>query len=114
MSKLKILVLDRLLSWQMGYEICRTHEPDHWSRIHHCNHVVRVDGILKSNMPLKSIEREMLRLHNLKGNNKKDELLKEARVGFNRAVQNNKGHTVAESGYTLPKENPIDLVVMGS
>lgn len=114
MSKLKILVLtdfSKLADVAMKYaaRMSQTIEAEYT-----IVNVVRVDGIPKSNMRLKSIEREMLEAAQLEGQQQKDELLKEARVGSTVQFKTIKGHTVAEAVTHYLKKNPIDLVVMGS
>lgn len=114
MSKLKILVLtdfSKLADVAMKYAARMSHTIEAEYTI---VNVVRVDGIPKSNMRLKSIEREMLEAAQIEGDQQKNELLKEARVGSIVHFKPIKGHTVAEAVELYVKKNPTDLLVMGS
>lgn len=76
--------------------------------------VVRVDGIPKSNMRLKSIEKSVTEAANQEGETQKAEMLREARVGSKVEFKAIKGHTVADAIERYVKKNHTDLVVMGS
>jgi nucleotide-binding universal stress UspA family protein len=76
--------------------------------------IVRVDGIPKSNMRLKSIEKSVTEAANQEGELLKIEMLRDARVGSKVEFKAVKGHTVADAVERYVKKNPTDLVVMGS
>lgn len=76
--------------------------------------VVRVDGIPKSNMRLKSIEKSILEAANFEGQLLVKEMLKESRVGSRVEFKAIKGHTVSDAVQRYVKKTPTDLVVMGS
>jgi nucleotide-binding universal stress UspA family protein len=76
--------------------------------------VVRIDGLPKSNMRLKSIEKSMIEAANHEGEVLVNELMKEARVGSRIQFKAIKGHTVADVVKRFVQKNPTELVVMGS
>ena len=76
--------------------------------------VVRLDGIPKSNMRLKTIEKNMIEASNQEGEMLVDELRKDARAGSRIEFKAMKGHTVADFVQRYVQKNPTDLVVMGS
>jgi nucleotide-binding universal stress UspA family protein len=114
MTKLRILILtdfSNLSHVALKYAARMSHTVD-------CDYtivnVVRVDGIPKSNMRLKNIEKSVLDASNHEGEILLKELMKEARVGSRVQFKAIKGHTVAETIERYVKKNPTELVVMGS
>ena len=76
--------------------------------------VVRLDGIPKTNMRLKTIEKTMIEASNQEGEMLVSELQGSARVGSKIEFNAIKGHTVADFVQRYVQKNPTDLVVMGS
>lgn len=76
--------------------------------------IVRLDGLPKSNMRLKSIEKSMIEGAKQEGEKLVHELQKNARIGSRISFQALKGHTVADFVQRYVKKNPTDLVVMGT
>jgi nucleotide-binding universal stress UspA family protein len=114
MSNLKILVLtdfSNLSHVALKYAAKMSHTIEVEYTI---VNVVRVEGIPKSNMRLKSIEKSMLEAANQEGEQLVKEMLKETRVGTKVQFKAVKGHTVSETVERYVKKNPTGLVVMGS
>jgi nucleotide-binding universal stress UspA family protein len=76
--------------------------------------VVRLDGLPKSNMRMKSIEASMIEASKQEGETLVNEMHKEARIGSRVNFKAIKGHTVADTIKRYVQKNPTDLVVMGS
>ena len=76
--------------------------------------VVRLDGIPKTNMRLKTIEKNMIEASNQEGEMLVSELQRSARIGSKIEFNAIKGHTVADFVQRYVHKNPTDLVVMGS
>jgi nucleotide-binding universal stress UspA family protein len=114
MTKLRILILtdfSNLAQVAMKYGARMSHTIETEFTI---ANVVRVDGIPKSNMRLKSIEKSVLEAANHEGQLLVKEMLKEARVGSRVEFKAIKGHTVSDAIQRYVKKTPTDLVVMGS
>jgi nucleotide-binding universal stress UspA family protein len=114
MNQLKILVLtdfSHLSNVGMKYAARMSHTIDAEYTI---VNVVRVEGIPKSNMRLKSIEKSMLEAANHEGELLVKEMLRETRVGTKVQFKTVKGHTVSETVERYVRKNPTSLVVMGS
>ena len=76
--------------------------------------VVRLDGLPKSNMRMKSIEKSMIEASNHEGEALVNELRKEARIGTSITFKAIKGHTVSDVVKRYVQKNPTELIVMGS
>jgi len=76
--------------------------------------VVRLDGLPKSNMRLKSIEKSMIEAAKHEGEILVNELRRNARIGTKIDFNAIKSHTVADFVHRYVQKNPTDLVVMGS
>lgn len=114
MAKLKILVLtdfSQLAQVAMKYAARMSHTIDAEYTI---ANVVRVDGIPKSNMRLKTIEKTMLEAAEMEGQQLISILKKEAKASSTVYFKPIKGRTVAEAVELFVKKNPTDLLVMGS
>jgi nucleotide-binding universal stress UspA family protein len=114
MSKLRILILSDfspLASVALKYaaKISNTLEAEYT-----IVNVVRLDGLPKSNMRLKSIEKSMLEAANQEGEYLVAELRKHARIGSRITFKALKGHTVSDFVKRYVNKNPTELVVMGS
>ena len=75
--------------------------------------VVRLDGIPKSNMRLKTIEQNIIEAANQEGETLVNELRNIANIGSKVEFKAVKGHTVANFIERYVRKNPTDLVVMG-
>ena len=114
MAKLKILVLtdfSSLAQVAMKYAARMSHTIDADYTI---VNVVRVDGIPKSSMRLKTIERSILEASQQEGDQLIKDLAKNVRDGSLITFKPIKGHTVAAAVESFVKKYPTDLVVMGS
>jgi nucleotide-binding universal stress UspA family protein len=114
MNKLNILILtdfSPLASVALKYasKISQSIEVDYT-----IINVVRLDGLPKTNMRLKSIEKTMVEASNQEGEFLVHELNREARIGSPVKFMAIKGHTVADCVKRYVQKNHTDLVVMGS
>jgi nucleotide-binding universal stress UspA family protein len=114
MTKLRILILtdfSPLSSVAIRYAAKISHKLDAEYTI---ANVVRLDGLPKTNMRMKSIEKSMIEASNQEGESLVNELRKEANVGARITFKAIKGHTVADVVKRYVQKNPTELVVMGS
>jgi nucleotide-binding universal stress UspA family protein len=114
MKKLNILVLTdfsplSLVAVQYAGKISHKLEAE-YSIVN----IVRLDGLPKSNMRLKSIEKSMIEGAKQEGETLVSELRKNARIGSKISFQAIKGHTVADFVQRYVQKNPTDLVIMGT
>ncbi len=114
MGKLRILILtdfSALASVAMKYAAKMSHNLEAEYTI---VNVVRLDGLPKTNMRMKSIEKSMIEASFQEGELLVQEMQKEARIGSQIHFKAIKGHTVADQVRRYLQKNPVDLVVMGS
>lgn len=114
MTKLRILLLtdfSPLAAVAMKYasKISNTIEAEYT-----IINVVRLDGLPKTNMRLKSIEKSMVEASCQEGEALVNEMYKDARIGTRVHFKAIKGHTVSDCVKRYVQKNPTDLVVMGS
>ena len=114
MTKLRILILtdfSPLAAVAMKYasKISHTIEAEYT-----IINVVRLDGLPKSNMRLKSIEKSMVEASCQEGETLVHDMYKDARIGSRVHFKAIKGHTVSDCVKRYVQKNPTDLVVMGS
>lgn len=114
MRKLRILVLTdfsplAMVAIQYAGKISQKLEAE-YSIVN----IVRLDGIPKTNMRLKTIEKNMIEASNQEGEIIVNELKKSTKPGTKIEFKAIKGHTVADFVQRYVQKNPTDLVVMGS
>lgn len=114
MSKLRVLILtdfSRLASVAMKYAARISHSLEaEYTLVN----VVRLDGLPKTNMRLKSIEKSLMEASKQEGETLVAEMRKDARIGSRIYFKALKGHTVADFAKRYVQKNPVDLVVIGS
>lgn len=98
-----------LLALQFGVRISQSIETQYT-----LVNVVRLDGLPKSNMKLRSIEQNMVAVAEQEGQELIKELQKVAKAGTKFAFKALRGHSVADSINRFVQKNPADLVIIGS
>lgn len=76
--------------------------------------VVRLDGVPKSNLKLKQIERSLMSVTEEEGAKLIAELSKQAKIKGNIQFKAIKSHTVADTVRRFAESNKVNLIVMGS
>lgn len=114
MTKLRILILTDFsplaaVALKYASKISQSIEVDY-----SILNVVRMDGLPKTNLRLKSIEKTMVEASNQEGELLVNDLHREARIGSPVKFIAIKGHTVSDCVKRYVQKNHTDLVVMGS
>ena len=76
--------------------------------------VVRLDGLPKSNIRMKTIEKSVLEIAQKEGEELVEKIAKQAKPGTKFSFKAIKGHTVGDAVSRYTAKHPVDLVVLGS
>ena len=114
MKKLKILLLSdfsalSMVALKYAARISHTIEVEYLIL-----NVVRLDGIPKTNMRLRAIEKSMFDAVEQEGELLVAELEKQSKAGSSISFKAIRSHTVADAVKRFVTKNPFDLVIMGT
>ena len=114
MKPLQILMLTdfselSMVALQFGARISNSIEAEYTVL-----NVLRLDGLPKSNMHMKSIEKSMKEVTEHEGAELIKKLSSFAKAGSKFTFKSLKGHTVGDAINRYTQKNPVDLVILGS